>query len=213
MVFHLKKNPRLWGQNKQAASFGEISRKFCSLPGENIPKFLPTSVSLQPSPLFPASALKFAILCSSNLVFPVAQWWRIILQYRSCRRWVDPWVGKIPWRRPWQSSPAFLSGEFYGQRSLAGYSPWDGQESDTTETSPHACSAHSLQRRPGGLSVSCVGSTAGESEQCWAVRQGSWDSPLNCHPQAAGLAEGDSCISSSLRVKWGTWPPCLKGSP
>ena len=35
----------------------------------------------------------------------------------------NPWVGKIPWRRRWQPTPAFLPGEFYGQRILAGYSP------------------------------------------------------------------------------------------
>jgi len=33
--------------------------------------------------------------------------------------------GKIPWRREWQPTPVFLPGEFHGQRSLAGYSPWD----------------------------------------------------------------------------------------
>ena len=33
----------------------------------------------------------------------------------------NPWVGKIPWRREWQPTPV---GEFHGQRSLAGYSPW-----------------------------------------------------------------------------------------
>ena len=27
----------------------------------------------------------------------------------------------------------FLPGEFYGQRSLAGYSPWGCKETDTTE--------------------------------------------------------------------------------
>ena len=53
--------PRLWKQNKQEAFFGGISGKFCSLPRENIPKFLPTSVSLWPSSLFPASALRSAI--------------------------------------------------------------------------------------------------------------------------------------------------------
>ena len=36
----------------------------------------------------------------------------------------DPWVWKICWRREWQPTPAFLSGEFHGQRRLAGYSPW-----------------------------------------------------------------------------------------
>ena len=37
---------------------------------------------------------------------------------------VQSWVGKIPWRREWQLIPVFLPGEFHGQRSLAGYSPW-----------------------------------------------------------------------------------------
>ena len=36
----------------------------------------------------------------------------------------DPSVGKMPWRRAWQSTPVFLPGESHGQRSLAGYSPW-----------------------------------------------------------------------------------------
>ena len=35
----------------------------------------------------------------------------------------NPWVGKIPWRRTWQPTPVFLSGEPHGQRSLAGYGP------------------------------------------------------------------------------------------
>ena len=35
-----------------------------------------------------------------------------------------PWSGTIPWRKAWQPTPAFLPGEFHGQRSLAGYSPW-----------------------------------------------------------------------------------------
>ena len=35
----------------------------------------------------------------------------------------DSWVGKIPWRKEWLPT-VFLSGEFHGQRSLAGYSPW-----------------------------------------------------------------------------------------
>ena len=35
-----------------------------------------------------------------------------------------PWVGTIPWRRKGLPTPEFLPGEFHGQRSLAGYSPW-----------------------------------------------------------------------------------------
>ena len=42
-------------------------------------------------------------------------------------------VEKIPWRRAWQPTPVFLPGKFHGQRSLAGYSPWDCKELDVTE--------------------------------------------------------------------------------
>ena len=33
------------------------------------------------------------------------------------------WVRKIPWRRLWQPTPVFLSGQSHGQRSPVGYSP------------------------------------------------------------------------------------------
>ena len=52
---------------------------------------------------------------------------------RRKRLGFDPWAGKIPWRRKWQPTPVYLPGEFHGQRSLAGYSPWCREESDTTE--------------------------------------------------------------------------------
>ena len=45
----------------------------------------------------------------------------------------DRWVGKIPWRRIWQTTPVVLSGKSHGQRSLVGYGPWGRRESDTTE--------------------------------------------------------------------------------
>ena len=52
----------------------------------------------------------------------------------QCRRpGFNPWVGKIPWRRKWQSTPVLLPVKSHGQRSLAGCSPWDCKESDTTE--------------------------------------------------------------------------------
>ena len=43
------------------------------------------------------------------------------------------WFGKIPCRGEWQPSTVFLPGEFHGQRSLAGYSPWGCKELDMTE--------------------------------------------------------------------------------
>ena len=39
---------------------------------------------------------------------------------RRCR--LDCWVGKIPWRRTWQSIAVFLLDRFHGQRILTGYS-------------------------------------------------------------------------------------------
>ena len=51
----------------------------------------------------------------------------------QCRRCgFDLRVGKIPWRRKWQPTPAFRPGESHGQRSLAGCSPW-GRRVITTE--------------------------------------------------------------------------------
>ena len=52
---------------------------------------------------------------------------------RHKRRRFDPSVQKIPWRRKWQPTPVFLSGESHGQTSLAVYSPWSHKESDMTE--------------------------------------------------------------------------------
>ena len=42
----------------------------------------------------------------------------------QCRRYrFNPWIGKILWRRKWQSTPVFLPGEFHGQRILMVYTP------------------------------------------------------------------------------------------
>ena len=51
----------------------------------------------------------------------------------ACSARFDPWFGKIPGRRKWQSTPVLLPGKFHGQRSLAGYCPWGHKESDMTE--------------------------------------------------------------------------------
>ena len=48
---------------------------------------------------------------------------------RCMRHGLNPWVGKIPWRRKWQPTPIFLPGESHGQSSLVGYH----KESDVTE--------------------------------------------------------------------------------
>ena len=58
-------------------------------------------------------------------------WWRIHLQ--CSRPGYSSWVGKISWRRQWQSIPIFLPGEVHGQRSLVSYSSWGHKELDTHE--------------------------------------------------------------------------------
>ena len=49
-------------------------------------------------------------------------WW--LSGKESTCQCFEPWVGKIPWRRRWQSTPVFLPGKFHWQRSLVSYSPW-----------------------------------------------------------------------------------------
>ena len=44
-----------------------------------------------------------------------------------------PGSGRSSGRRTWQPTPVFLPGEFHGQRSLVGYSPWGHKESNMTE--------------------------------------------------------------------------------
>ena len=51
---------------------------------------------------------------------------------------LETWVQSLgledPLEKERQPTPVFLPGEFHGQRSLAGYSPWSGKESNTTNT-------------------------------------------------------------------------------
>ena len=44
-----------------------------------------------------------------------------------------PGLERFPWRREWLPTPVFLPGEFYGQKSLAGYSPWGRRVGQQTE--------------------------------------------------------------------------------
>ena len=46
---------------------------------------------------------------------------------------LDPWVGKILWRRKWQPTPVLLPGKSHGWGSMVGYSPWGCKELDMTE--------------------------------------------------------------------------------
>ena len=45
---------------------------------------------------------------------------------------LNPESGRFPYRRAWELTLVFLSGESHGQKNLKGYRPWDRKESDTT---------------------------------------------------------------------------------
>ena len=57
-------------------------------------------------------------------------------------------------RRQWQPTPVLLPGKSHRQRSLVGCSPWDREESDTTE------------RIHFHFSLSCIGKGNGNPLQC-----------------------------------------------
>ena len=58
-------------------------------------------------------------------------------QCRRPRRWFDPWVGKIPWRRGQQSTPVFLPGESWTEEP-GGLRSMELQRGTTESTQP-AC--------------------------------------------------------------------------
>ena len=96
-------------------------------------------------------SLPYAFLGGTNGKEPACQ-------FKRCKRpRFDLWVTKIPWRREWQPTPVFLPGEFHGQRSLVGYTPWGHKESDTTwviNTHTHTIFyIHSRQIVPGPVNM------------------------------------------------------------
>ena len=60
----------------------------------------------------------------------------------------------LHWRRQWHPTPVLLPRKSHGRRSLVGCSPWDREESDTTEQ----LHFH--------FSLSCIGEGNGNPLQC-----------------------------------------------
>ena len=99
------------------------------------------------------------------------------------------WVGKIPWRRKWQSTPVFLPGESNERKSLVGYSPRGHKELDTTE------GVHFTKQRNYGTSL-----VAQRLRVC-LVMQGTWVRSLVREirfPHAAGKLRLPSTTRNSL---------------
>ena len=64
-------------------------------------------------------------------------------QVHQCRKHkrcgFNPWVWKIHWWREQLPTLGFLPGEFHGQRSLAGYSPWGRTVGHDLAACTHTC--------------------------------------------------------------------------
>ena len=88
--------------------------------------------------------LSFKVQQSDSVTIYIYIWllWWLSGKESTCNEgatWLDPWVGKIPWRRAKQPTPVFLPGESHGQRSLVGYNPESHKESeDVTKHSTHS---------------------------------------------------------------------------
>ena len=59
-------------------------------------------------------------------------WWAAVHGISKSRTWLRDFTF-MHWRRKWQPTPVFLSGESQGQGSLVGCRLWGRTESDTTE--------------------------------------------------------------------------------
>ena len=106
----------------------------------------------------------------------------ICLQCRGPR--FNLWIGKIPWRREWLPTQVFLPGEFHGQRSVAGYSPWGCKELRTAEwltLSVFFFFSQSIR----------LGCGKGRSRKNWAWGSGFW---------LGQLPSGWWCLSLSYRM-------------
>ena len=99
-------------------------------------------------------------------------------------------LGRVPWRRKWQPTPAFWPGESRGQRSLVGYSPWGCTESDTTDcTHIHA---HTLthKRSLSPFNLICTHTTC-------------------CSEETPGEMLEGTCLEKLCQTKareWKAWP-------
>ena len=138
-----------------------------------------------------------------------------------------PVAGRSPGERKWQTTPVFLPGKLYGQRSLVGYGLWGRKESDATEH------LHCLALKPSFCSqimsalIKQVKRTA-----LWPSQQALWlagtmsPSCLSSYQVCRALAmwRAPLCTTPSLCLCWlcplllhglplqalhGHWLPCL----
>ena len=118
--------------------------------------------------------------------------------------WFDPWVRKIPWRRAWQPTLAFLPGESLWTGETGGLQSTGRRESDTTKQ----LSKHSREDYPpvgwvrgagGGLTVSSTSRVTNVKASQLAF--GVFEKQVQ-HHLGDQVGSGDrACISPKARMK------------
>ena len=108
-------------------------------------------------------------------------------------------------RRQWHPTPVLLPGKSHGRRSLVGCSPWDREESDTTE------------RLHFYLSLSCVGEGNGNPFHCSFLENprdggGWWAAVYGVAQSQTWLKQLSSSSSSSLELSLSPLPSLISSS-
>ena len=140
------------------------------------------------------------------------------MRSRSCRSCkFNPGVGKIPWRRAWQPTPAFLPGESHRQ-SLAGCSPRGRNESDRAERlSTHAKPLWGPGGGPSDLSTAQppTSSTAVCNYLFWALGSSLAElgNALGEHIYSTGISWPTFRFQACSRVASASWVLTLPSSP
>ena len=127
-------------QNKTLRDSNLLELLVCSYPSQPIQPYhplLPSRKRLRQSLICQGPRWEIIVLGStlstSHTAYKASLVAQMVKNLQCGRPGFSPWVGKIPLRRAWQSTPVNLPGDPHGQRSLVGYSPWGRKGLDTTE--------------------------------------------------------------------------------
>ena len=86
-------------------------------------------------------------IANIHQMIQLACWCR---RHKRCE--FDPWVGKIPRRRPRHPTAVFLPGEAHEQRALEGHSPQGRAELDVTDVTTHTLHRRKSKGAPENIS-------------------------------------------------------------
>ena len=127
------------------------------------------------------------------------------------RQWRIPGSGRFPGVGCWQPIPIFLPGEFHGQRSLVGYSPYGGKESDMSEFLSTLACAFMMRMVPSGPQKPCRQGISGLDnlvkgrEEIPGLEAVPWDR-LSWKLSGAGMPSfRPLCLCVSPTTCWGNW--------